>query len=133
MPQDGAVELNRPVIMIVDDETDLVDVLGDALSFSLKDHDILKATSFEDAQRLLGQLKQKQRNLSLMIVDQELGDCSGLDVIDHSRRSFPTCAFLLYTGRAQMDTIERAKSTGTKVLWKPQRLNVIVDQIRELI
>ena len=124
---------NRPSILIVDDEIDLVDVLRDALRLSLTEYDILTATSFHDAQRLLAQLKQGKRSLSLLIVDQEIGDHSGIEVIEHSRQSFPTCAHLLYTGKAQPQSVERAQSSGAKVLWKPQRLHVLVNEIRALI
>jgi DNA-binding response OmpR family regulator len=123
----------RPVILIVDDEQDLVDILADALSLSIPDHEVITTTSFDDAQRLLEQLKQGRRQLSLLLVDQEIGDHSGLEVIDESRTSFPECAHLLYTGRAQQDMVDKAISYGAKVLWKPQRLKVLIQEIRALL
>ena len=124
---------NRPVILLVDDEEDLVLMLGDALSVSIPDHEIMTTSCFDEAQFLVHRLKKDQRQLSLLMVDQEIGDRSGLEVLHGSRSHFPKCAHLVYTGRAKQQVVDAAESSGAKVLWKPLQLTHLVKEIRSLL
>ena len=124
---------NRPVIMLVDDEADLVEVLGDALSLSIPNHEIITTSSFDEAWGLLDLLKTNRRQLSLLVVDEEIGDRSGLEVLKESRRGFPKCARLVYTGRAKKSIVDEAESNGAKVLWKPLRLDRLVSEIQDML
>ena len=124
---------NRPVILLVDDEIDLVEVLGDALTMSIPNHEIITTSSFDEAWGLLDLLKTNRRELSLLMVDQEIGDRSGLDVLKESRRDFPECAHLVYTGRAPKALVDEAESNGAKVLWKPLRLDRLVSEIQQML
>lgn len=124
----------KPVILLLDDEADLLQVLSDAIGATLPAYDVVGSTSFEDAERVLAELDgDPDRELSLVVVDHMLGGRTGLEFLERLRVSFPDVPSILFTGQASPDVEERARSFGARVLWKPIRLRQWLGEVRDLL
>jgi len=124
--------LLKPVILLVDDEPDLVEVLRDALGVSLPDYRAIASTSAEEAEATLRALGSDEK-LSLVCVDHRLGGRTGLDLLESLRQRYPDVPSVLFTGQATASDEARAEAVGARVLWKPLRLSSWLEQIQDLL
>lgn len=122
----------KPVILLIDDEVDLVEVLQDAIDVSLPDYRAASATSVDDAEATLRELGADE-TLALVCVDHRLGGRTGLEFLEALRETYPDVPAILFTGQASPSDEERANAVGARVLWKPLRLSSWLKQIQELL
>lgn len=120
----------KPVILLVDDEPDLLQVLRDALGAALPEYDVANSTCFEEATRLLSVLDDR---LSLVVVDHMLGGPTGLDFLERLRVDHPQVPSMLFTGQATSAVEERARALGARVVWKPVRLRHWLEEVQMLL
>ena len=121
-----------PVALIVDDVHDLLNVMAEVLEIALPDHRILTASSAAEATSILDALAARGDELTLVIADQSLGDRTGLDLLTQVRAGSSARLFLI-SGRASDSVAESAASLGAQVLWKPFRMQALVDKVREAL
>lgn len=119
-----------PVALIVDDVHDLLHVMAEVLELALPGHRVLTASSAQEATSILEALAARGDELTLVIADQSLGDRTGLDLLSQVHARSRARLFLI-SGRASDDIAEAAQSLGAKVLWKPFRMQALVDVVRE--
>lgn len=120
----------KPVILLLDDEPDLLQVLRDALGAALPQYDVVGSTSVEDAERLVDDLDER---LSLVVADHMLGGRTGLDFLQVLHVDFPNVPSMLLTGQATPEVADRARDLGARVLWKPVRLRHWLLEVQELL
>jgi DNA-binding NtrC family response regulator len=119
------------VILLVDDETDLVEVLRDALELSMPEYRALAATTAEGAASALELLQLDE--LAMVCVDQRLGASSGLDVLRGVRARWPTVPAMVFTGQSSPAIETGARQLGARVVSKPLRLADWLGQVRQAI
>ncbi|MEN0060868.1 MAG: response regulator [Myxococcota bacterium] len=122
----------KPVILLVDDEADLVEVLQDAIQVCLPDYRAVASTSADEAEASLQTLASDEE-LSLVCVDHRLGGRNGLDLLETLRPRYPNVPSILFTGQATPNDEARAYAVGARVLWKPLRLSSWIEQIEQLL
>jgi len=119
-----------PVALIVDDVHDLLHVMAEVLELALPEHRVLTASSAHEAASILDALAARGDELTLVIADQSLGDRTGLELLAQVRAGTQARLFLI-SGRASEAVADAAASLGAQVLWKPFRMQTLVDKVRE--
>lgn len=122
----------KPVILLVDDERDLVDVLQDAIAVCLPNYRAVTSTSADEAEASLAELRHDER-LSLVCADHRLGGRTGLDLLESLRPRYPDVPSILFTGQASPLDEVRANAVGARVLWKPLRLSNWLEEVEGLL
>lgn len=98
-------------ILIVDDETDILDMLSDLLA--LNGYDVLKAAGGEEALRLAGE------NPDLILLDVNMPDIDGLSVC-RAIRDVISCPVLFLTAKVtEGDKIRGFQAGGDDYILKP--------------
>ncbi len=120
----------KPVILLVDDERDLIEVLRDAIGIALPDYEAVVTTSLDDAEAVLARLESHP---SLVCVDHKLGERTGLEFLEALSQRFPAMPKILFTGQAPPDVEARAQALGAKVLWKPFGLSTWIGEVRQML
>jgi DNA-binding NtrC family response regulator len=92
-------------VLLVDDEAIVLDVLSIALK--KKKIEVVTASRVADAMAAA-----QSRAFGCLIIDKNLPDGSGLEVIEKVRLLQPACACILMTGYPNVDTIVRAMQLG---------------------
>jgi len=119
----------RPVVLIVDDVPDLLQIMEEAIAMAMPDHDVRTAASGFEAKQALEAIEAAGERLELVLADQSLGDRQGLHVLSDA---LPTGARLvLVTGRATAAIEAEAQRLGATVLWKPFRLQALLTMLTE--
>ncbi len=117
-------------ILLVDDETDLIEVLADALAARLPGFVIQRASSVADAEAAVASLDASGTELALVVSDHRLGDGDGLKFIASLRARHPGLPAILYTGQAGPEVVAAASAAGVRLLWKPIRLATWIAEVR---
>jgi DNA-binding NtrC family response regulator len=125
--------MSRPVALIVDDVPDLLQLMAEAVELALPDHEVRTAPSAPVAQQILGDLQEQGARLTLLVADQTLVGLTGLDLMEDAIKNDAGTALLLITGRAPGDVEDQARRIGARVLWKPFRINTLVQTVREVV
>ena len=97
--------------MIVDDDKEILDLLGDILE-SLNVHVVESAHSGKDALEFL-QLQPEQ--VDAIISDWNMPDLNGMELYKESRNLGLALPFILLTARRDMDSVLQAKKHGIKL------------------
>lgn len=113
-------------ILLVDDEAALVKVLKEALALQLPDADVRTASTWAEAVEAAAGLA----SIELLIVDHHLGSHTGIELCEHLLATHPAMRTIVYTGKATSDVEAAARAVGARVLWKPQRLTRLLDEVR---
>ena len=122
--------MGQPVILLVEDEVDLLQVTAEAVRRSLPGYTVLEATGADEARRVLG---DADGPLALAVVDHVLGGTPGLGLLEHLREQHPHTSLMMFTGRASPAVEERARAHGVHVTWKPVRLQQLLGEMTELL
>ncbi len=120
----------KPVILLVDDERDLIEVLRDAIGMALPDYEAVVTTSLDDAEAVLASLDYDP---SLVCVDHKLGERTGLEFLEALSLRSPGMPKILFTGQAPPDVEARAEALGARVLWKPFGLSTWIGEVRQML
>jgi DNA-binding NtrC family response regulator len=117
-----------PTILVVENEPDLLQVLEAALARSFPGVDVVAAADAATADsRLSG-----STDLAVALVDHGLGtDETGLDYLARLRARFPNVGGVLFSGQATPEVEEAARRLGAVVMWKPAKLQALIQAVRE--
>jgi response regulator RpfG family c-di-GMP phosphodiesterase len=95
----------KPKILIVDDETEILNSLSDLLR---KDFHIFATSDVEEAQKLL----VSHNMISLVISDQRMPALTGAELLARAAKTSPETARILLTGYADIDAVIEAVNQG---------------------
>ncbi|MBS3734746.1 MAG: response regulator [Phycisphaerae bacterium] len=114
----------RPKVLVVDDEPDLRELLSEALAEA--GMDVTLAASGAEA------LDRVQRALpDILVADVNLGDCTGLEVLDRLRNEGRDVPTVVITGYKDAKTLtDAAHRRPADVLTKPLDLDLLTATIR---
>lgn len=119
-------------LLLVDDDTALVNVIAEALHLRLAaSHGVTVhlAATWDGATEVAKHLP----NVDVLLVDYHLGPHTGTKLCLELRKLHPAMRTLLYTGKATAQVDAEARACGMRVLWKPQRLKTLTEVVRELL
>ena len=123
----------RPVILLVDDEEDLLRVIQTALRRAMPAYETVATDSIATAEAALDDLEATDTPLALAIVDHILGGQTGLDLMAVLGDRHPGVPCLMFTGQANADVEAAAVKLGAVVLFKPLRLQQLLDRVSVLL
>jgi DNA-binding NtrC family response regulator len=120
--------LDRPTLLVVDDEPGILDVLG---RFARRaGFNVLTCAGGREA---IAQLRQRTADLAM--VDLRMPEVGGLEVLRAIREADPRCQIVLMTGFASIDTaVEAIKLGAMDYLSKPldfSRVDQLLAAVRE--
>lgn len=121
----------KPVILVLDDEADLLQVLKEALCHALPEYDIRATATVEQAESVLEELNRSGGTLALAVVDHMLGGPTGIDFLEQLKGRQPGVPAMLFTGQAPATVEARAAAINVKVLWKPLPLSTWLAEVRQ--
>jgi DNA-binding NtrC family response regulator len=117
-------------VLLVDDETDLVAVLQEALQASHPNIKVETAGSFDEALGVLGRLADGP---DVVVADHRIGGRTGLELLSVVARRFPAARGMLFTGQASPEAESQARALGAKVVWKPVELATWLREVEALL
>ncbi|MFK7930653.1 MAG: response regulator [Myxococcota bacterium] len=123
--------MSEPVVLIVDDVPDLLQIMEEAVRMTFPGYDVRTAATGTDARIQIEGINAAKETLALVISDQALGDATGLSVLESARACGAAC--VLVTGRATSEVEEGAKELGAHLLWKPFRLASLLNILHEAV
>jgi DNA-binding NtrC family response regulator len=112
----------RPSVLVVDDESLIRWVLGETLK---RRFDVRAAGTVSEARALIHQGDRLPADVALL--DLQLADGSGLELLAEIKRSWPACHVFILTAFARSDLASSALASGAAgILHKPFDLEAIV-------
>jgi len=119
----GATESFK--VLLVDDEEDFVEMLGDRLE--ARGMDVETATSGEEART-----KAEEKSFDAVILDMAMPGMDGLETLDALREVNPDLQVILLTGRATPSQAAQAIKAGAlDLMEKPAEIDALVEKIEE--
>jgi DNA-binding NtrC family response regulator len=120
------MDLNKPLVMLVDDEAPFVETTTKRLG--KRDINLLKAYSGEEALETLGQ----NLNVDVVVLDVKMPGMDGIETLQEIKRKAPLIEVLMLTGHATVESaIEGMKLGAYDYLMKPCDIDQLVAKIRE--
>ncbi|MBI3263820.1 MAG: response regulator, partial [Acidobacteria bacterium] len=125
---DSVVTSHSPVLLVVDDDRNVLDVVG---RFARRaGFDVVTCSDGREAVHEL-----HRRPADLAMVDLRMPEVNGLDVLRAIREMAPTCEVILITGFATIDSaVEAIKLGAMDYLTKPidfERVGQLLSAVRE--
>jgi response regulator RpfG family c-di-GMP phosphodiesterase len=108
----------KPKILIVDDETEILESLADLLR---KDFYIFATSDIDEARNLLA----SHNMISLVISDQRMPGLSGAELLAETAKTNPDTARILLTGYADIEAVIEAVNQGQIVQYITKPWNPI--------
>lgn len=121
--------MDKPTILVVDDEPMLLDLISKALKST--NYKVLTADSAEEGMALL-----EINDLDMVISDYKMpGGMSGIDFLKHVSSTYPEVLTILLTGHASLETaMDAINSAGVyKFITKPFDLNELMLTIKRAL
>lgn len=115
-------------LLVVDDELPTREIV--AMYFKKEGYLVTKAGSGKE-----GMSRIAEKPFDIVILDVDLGDADGLDLLLDIKKQHPNLPVIIYTGQATgKDMIERAKKNGANgFLTKDQELAQMRDEVVRLV
>lgn len=111
-------------ILVVDDETDIVDELRSFLQ--RRGHDVTGAGGVDQARAAL----DNDGGFDVVMTDMRMPPGSGVEVVQACNRLTTRPAVLLMTGQASETDVDDALRAGAQaVLWKPLSLRKVMEAV----
>jgi CheY-like chemotaxis protein len=120
-----------PTVLLVDDESDLVAVLQEALAASRPEVRVETAGSYDSALAVLARLAPAGPDV--VVADHRIGGRTGLDLLAVVAERFPGARGMLFTGQASPEAESQAKALGARVVWKPVELATWLREVEGLL
>lgn len=102
-------------ILIVDDETGQIWIMGDILKDRLKTLSFFEA---EDGQQAL-EIIENEKNLDMVISDIQMPNLSGVELLKKVKKLRPELPVLLITGNSTFDRKKIMEMGAIDLLYKP--------------
>lgn len=115
-------------ILIVDDEKDILHLLSNAISRKFQ-VEIITAENLNDAQ---GKIAKYQPDLALL--DLNLPDGEGFELVPILKKEKPTAKFAIVTAYNQMQEHRKSQELGAvRLIGKPFSLNDVFTTVSEML
>ena len=131
----GSIDFSGLRVLVVDDEPQVVQTVREML----RDMGVTQSFSAKDGQEAVEFLRDDDEGIDVIVTDWNMPRLTGLELLRDARSGNPNVAVLLVTGRADMDSVLKARDLGVKgYLRKPfsaQELRakfVIINKQREV-
>ncbi len=124
MTQNNEAPINRKTILVIDDE-EVVRFLFQTLLEEEGFETVLAADGREGVEAL------NRHRPALVLVDKNLPDVSGVDLIASEKKRHPDTEFIMITGYASLDSAVKAMEVGAfSYLTKPfEEMDLVLDRI----
>lgn len=123
-----SVVKTQPVVLIVDDERDIIELVDDCLRRELNAH-VFHATSKSEAEKIL-----ESETVNLVIADSRLPDGDGAKLIDTLQDRQPQARAIVISGYGSIDTSIAAFRKGAiDFLPKPFNANQLIDRVSKAV
>jgi two-component system response regulator PilR (NtrC family) len=111
--------MNRPLVLIIDDEPDIRELLE--ITLARMDIDSRSAATVQEAMQQLAAASYR-----LILVDMRLPDGSGIDIVRHVAAEYPDTPVAMITAHGNMETaVEALKAGAFDFVSKPVDLPVL--------
>jgi len=119
--------MDRATILVVDDELVVRRVLGDALKRA--GHIIELASSGAEALQRIA-----QPGIDLLLLDLQLGDIDGIEVMDEARRLWPNLPIIMLTAHGSLPSVIAAlRCSAADYLLKPISLDALRESVAAVL
>src|SRR2546423_15659210 len=119
--------MNKPSILIVEDEPPVL--LTYRMILEQQGYNATPAVSSAQAAALLA-----RQSFDLLLCDLSLEENhTGFEVLEEARKTKPDIAFVLLTGYASHEAVERAQREGIAVLFKPIDIEEFLSTVASLL
>lgn len=118
---------NKPVVMLVDDDRDLLRLL--TMRLTAAGYEVRSATSGEEALA-----KLPQYNPNVLVTDLQLDGMDGMTLFDHIHRADPTLPILVLTAHGTIpDAFDAANRGVFSYLTKPFNSQVLLAHLERAL
>lgn len=118
--------MNKPFVMLVDDEVPFVE----AMTKRLVKRELLVISAF-DGKEALSKL-EKNRNLDVIILDVKMPGIDGIETLKEIKKRNPLTEVIMLTGHATVETaIEGMKQGAYDYLMKPCEIEQLMLKVEE--
>lgn len=126
----GMASKARPVVLLVDDDQDLLDVLQEYLETAMPGVEFLAATGASAAWSIL-----TERKVRVLISDYRMPGATGIDLLEKAAATWPTMALIIMSGSPDLDMATRAvnRSHVVHILQKPLEPNQLRDILASIL
>ncbi|MCP4044133.1 MAG: response regulator, partial [Gammaproteobacteria bacterium] len=115
-------------ILVVDDEPDLGDFIGDLLEHYGYQHTVLSSSK-----KALELFREKPNDFALVVTDQTMPGITGTVLVKNLREIRPDIPIILNTGFSEDIDSEGAAKLGIRYLEKPIRTKSLIHAVGELL
>ena len=115
-------------ILVVDDETDLLDVYDDFFTSTLEGIQIVKCICVADAISAL-----EKQSFDIIISDYKMPKGDGLSLLTHVRKTLPQIPFLMISGYKEDICSLPSNDANFYVLDKPVKMNNLLEKVENLL
>lgn len=116
-------------ILLVDDDQDTCELMCLRLKTANDNYEVIPANNGAEALTLM-----ENKPFDIYILDSLLPDMSGIELCAKLRRDDEQTPILFYSGKAESDYIDRAKTAGaTEYLVKPNDLDKFTETVRKYL
>jgi DNA-binding NtrC family response regulator len=120
------MDLNKPLVMLVDDEVPFVEATTKRLG--KRDINIITAYSGDEALETL----DKNRNVDVIVLDVKMPGIDGIETLQEIKKRSPLTEVLMLTGHATVESaIDGMKLGAYDYLMKPCDIDQLVTKIQE--
>jgi len=120
--------MRAPRVLVVDDESTLRTAIFRALD--RKGLQVLTANRIEEAKLFA----QGEQSLDLALVDLNLPDGDGIDLMTHLKRVHPSCEVIILTGHGTIESAVRATQNGAfHFITKPFNMDEIISLVEKAL
>ena len=118
--------MNKPLVMLVDDETPFVETMTKRLK--KRNLVVISAFSGQEALEKLG----KNRNTDVVILDVKMPGMDGIETLQQIKKLFPLIEVIMLTGHATVESaIDGMKQGAFDYLMKPCDIEQLMHKVEE--
>ena len=118
--------MNKPFIMLVDDEAAFVEAIARRLI--KRDLNVISANSGDEAIEKIGQ----NHSLDVVILDVKMPGMDGIETLKEIKKEYPLIEVIMLTAHATVETaIEGMKRGAFDYLMKPCEIEQLVSKVEE--
>lgn len=117
-----------PRVLVVDDEPELIELIGDVVKTQV-DCKIVSAATVEEARTILA-----RESVEVLVTDVHLPDGDGMSLLPHLRAQQPNASAIVITGSPSMDrAITAIRGGAIDFVTKPFSNEQLVERVRSAI
>ncbi len=118
--------MNKPFIMLVDDEVGFVETMGKRLD--KRGFKLITAFNGEEALEKLS----KNQNLDVIVLDVKMPGMDGLETLTEIKKTYPLYEVIMLTGHATIESaIDGMKLGAFDYLMKPCEIEKLVSKVED--